>query len=241
MSKKVEGVKKTEDKEKIKKELEKRAKKLAEGLKEGKSLKEELEETRKKEKETLVNLEDYIKYGCYIGTKVITPHMRPYVYRRRNDGIAVINTNLIDKKLKEFIEKLSKYNPEDFIVVCKREAGWKAVKKFSELTEVRVFTKKYPAGILTNPNLPNFFETEMVFVIDPWLDKNAIKDAKRIKKPVFAICDTNNYTFNIDEFVPSNNKSAKSIGFLIYLLTQHYLKAKGIKKEVKIEDFVEGA
>jgi len=224
-----------------KKELKEKAKKLAEKIK-VKGLKEKLEEARKKEKEkekTLLPLKEYVKAGVYIGTKVITPHMRPFVYRRRNDGIAIINTNLIDQKLKEAIELLAKYEPEDFIVVCKREAGWKAVEKFSELTGVKVFTKKYPAGILTNPQLPNFFETEMVFICDPWLDKNALNDAKKIKKKIFALCDTNNYTFDIDFFIPCNNKSAKSLGLIFYLLTKGYLKAKGIKKIVKEEDFVE--
>jgi ribosomal protein uS2 len=223
------------------KELEKKAKKLAEKIKVGEGLKEKLEEEREKAREkekTLVPVEDYVKYGCYIGTKVITSHMRPFVYRRRNDGIAIINTNLIDKKLKEAIDLLAKYEPGEFIVVCKREAGWKAVKKFAELTGVRVFTKKYPAGILTNIQLPDFFETEMVFICDPWLDKNALRDAKKIKKPIYALCDTNNYTFDIDFFVPCNNKSAKSLGLIFYLLAGGYLRAKGSKEKIKIEDFV---
>jgi len=225
-----------------KKELEEKAKKLAEKLGKEKNLKKELEEKRREEKEkkkTLVPVEDYVKYGCYIGTKVITPHMRPYVYRRRNDGIAIINTNLIDQKLKEFSELLAKYNPEDFIVVCKREAGWKAVEKFSELTGVRVFTKKYPAGILTNIKLPNFLETKAVLICDPWLDKNALNDARKVKSKVFALCDTNNYTFGIDFFIPCNNKSAKALGLIFYLMAREYLKARGIKKKFEIEDFVE--
>ena len=122
---------------------------------------EEVREEEKKKKKTLVDVEDYVKAGVHIGTKVITPHMRYFVYRRRNDGIAIINTNQIDQKLKEGIEFLKEYAPNEFIVVCKREAGWKAVEKFSELTGVRVFTKKYPAGILTNTKLPDFFENEL--------------------------------------------------------------------------------
>ncbi len=231
-------------KDKRKKELEERAKKFAEKLGEGDniSIKEKLVEEREKEKErkkTLIPLEKYVKSGIYIGTKVITPHMRPFVYRRRNDGIAIINTNLTDKKLKEVAELLAKYAPEDFIVVCKREAGWKAVQKFSELTGVRVFTKKYPAGILTNAKLPNFFEIEMVFVCDPWMDRNAMHDAKRIKKKVFSLCDTNNYTFDVDYFIPCNNKHNKSIGLVFYLLTREYLKIRGIKKEISEKDFIE--
>ena len=224
-----------------KEELEKKAKLLAEKIKESSDIRKRLEEEREKKKEkekSLVPLDDYIKYSSYIGTKVITPHMRQFVFRRRNDGIAIINTNVIDKRLKELIAIVAKYNPEDFIIVCKRDAGWKAAKKFSELTGVRVFTKKYPAGILTNLLLPDFFETEMVFVCDPWLDKNALHDAVKIKKKVLGLCDTNNYTFGINYFVPCNNKSSKSIGFIFYILAREYLKARDIKKEAKIEDFI---
>jgi len=225
-------------------ELEEKAKKLAEKIdvKEEENLKERLEEEREKEKQkqkTLVPIEDYLKYGVYIGTKVITPHMRQYVYRRRNDGIAIINTNVIDKKLKEFSELLSKYAPEDFILICKREAGWKAVEKFSELTGVRIFTKKYPAGIITNIALPSFFETDMVFVCDPWMDRNAMNDAKRMMKPVFALCDTNNYTFNTDFVSPCNNKSGKSLGLVFYILAREYLKARKIDKKLPdVEEFL---
>jgi len=219
------------------KELKEKAKKLAEKI-EGKKT-EELKEKLELSRKTLVPVDDYVKAGVYIGTKVITPHMRQFVYRRRNDGIAIINTNIVDEKLKEMCKVISKYKPEDFVVVCKRETGWKAVQKFAELTGARIFTKKYPAGILTNPSLPNFFETEMVFICDPWLDKNALKDGNIIKKKVFALCDTNNYTFGINFFVPCNNKSAKSIGLVFYILTREYLKANKIEKEIKIEDFVE--
>jgi small subunit ribosomal protein S2 len=221
-----------------KKQLEEKAKKLAEKLS-GVTNTEELKEELKASRKTLVPVEDYVKSGIYIGTKVITPHLRKFVYRRRNDGIAIIDINVIDEELKKFVKAVSEYNPEDFIVVCKREAGWDAVKKFSELTGVRVFTKKYPAGILTNPALSNFFETDMVLVCDPWIDKNAMRDGKNVKKKIFALCDTNNYSFDVDLLTPCNNKSPKALGLVFYILTREYLKAKKIKKEVLMSDFVE--
>ncbi|PIN91685.1 30S ribosomal protein S2, partial [Candidatus Pacearchaeota archaeon CG10_big_fil_rev_8_21_14_0_10_35_13] len=173
-------------------------------------------------------LDDYIRSGTYIGTKVITPHTRPFIYRRRNDGIAIINTNIIDEKLKEAARFLGDFKPESIIVVCKREAGWRAVKLFSELTGIRVFTKKYPAGIITNTTLPDFFETEVIVVCDPWIDKNALKDAVMMKKKVLGLCDTNNYAFNIDRIIPCNNKSNKSLGVIFYILAREYLKIQGI-------------
>ena len=97
---------------------------------------------------------------------------------------------------------------------------------FSELTGIRAFMKKYPAGILTNAKLDNFIETELVFVCDTWLDKNVLADAIRIKLPVLAICDTNNFTKGITTLIPGNNKSAKSLGIIFFLLTKLYVEKK---------------
>lgn len=193
----------------------------------------------KKEETILTSLEDYIKTASYLGTKVITPTMRRYVYRRRLDGLAILNTNLVDSKLKDAIDFIVKFKPEEWTLVCKREAGWRAAKMFSELTGVRTFTKKYPAGIITNIVLPNFFETKMMMVCDPWLDKNALKDAQIVQIPVVGICDTNNNTADIDVVVISNNKSNKSLGLIFWLLSREYMKAHKINKPLpSLEDFV---
>ncbi|MBU1104219.1 MAG: 30S ribosomal protein S2 [Nanoarchaeota archaeon] len=158
--------------------------------------------------------------------------MRPFVYKRRADSLAVFNTELLDEKIKQAGEYLSKYAPEDIIVVCKREAGAKAVELFSETTGIKAFIKKYPAGILTNPNLENFMETELLLICDPWTDKAALTDAKRTKIPVMAICDTNNYAMGVDQVIPGNNKSSKSLGFIFYLLAKIYVEKRKLKSKV---------
>ncbi len=189
---------------------------------------EELKEKIKIKKRTdmLIPLEDYVKAGIYLGTKVVTPDMKPNVYRRRADGLAIFNTDLIDEKLKEGIEYLSKFNAEDIILVCKRPAGWKAVKKFSELTGIRVFAKKYPAGVLTNTTLPDFFENELTIITDHWLDKNALNDTLKVNKKVLMICDTNNFSKGADQIIIGNNKSPKSLSVIFYLLARGFMKAK---------------
>ncbi|MBT3404645.1 hypothetical protein HN832_03095 [archaeon] len=195
---------------------------------------EELKEQVKIKKKTdmLIPLEEYVKAGIYLGTRVVTPNMKPFVYRRRADGLAIFNTDLIDEKLKEAIKYLSKFNPEDVVLACKRQAGWKPARMFSELTGVRVFTKKYPAGILTNTQLEDFFENELTIVTDSWLDKNALKDTMDVHKKVLMICDTNNFSQGADQIVIGNNKSGKSLGVIFYLLAKGYCKAKGIDKEI---------
>ena len=79
------------------------------------------------------------------------------------------------------------------------------------MTGIRTFTKQYPSGATTNLELENFFESEITIICDPWIDKNALKDTVRLKKPVMSLCDTNNYTFDVTKIIPCNNKSKNSI------------------------------
>ena len=221
-----------EELEKKKKELLEKAEKLREKVDKAdtEELKEEIKASKKKD--MLIPLEDYVKTGIYLGTRVVTPNMKPFVYRRRADGLAIFNTDLIDQKLREGIEFLSKFDPEDIILACKRQAGWKAAKKFSELTGIKVFTKKYPAGVLTNTQLKDFFETELTIVTDSWLDKNALKDTIDVKKKVLMLCGTNNFSKGADKVIIGNNKSGKSLGLIFYLLTREYCKAKKINADI---------
>ncbi len=215
------------------KEIQKISKKITK-----KEIEKEAKEIKKQKIEkTLIPLEDYIKCAVHLGTKVITPHMRKYVYKRRADGLAVINTVAIDEKLREAIDFLIKYEPEQIYLVCKREAGWYAAKKFEEITGIKTFTKKYPPGITTNLKLENFFEKELTIICDPWIDKNALFDTARLKKPVISLCDTNNFTKKITKIIPCNNKAKKSIGCILFILAREFCKAKKIPFTAELEDF----
>jgi len=186
----------------------------------------------KKKTDMLIPLEEYVKAGIYLGTKVVTPAMKKYIYRRRADGLAIFNTDTIDEKLKEGVEFLTKFEAKDIILICKRQAGWRVAEKFAQLTGIRVFTKKYPAGILTNTSLPNFLENELTIVTDQWIDKNALVDTLKVHKKVLMICDTNNFSKGADQIIIGNNKSPKSLGVIFYLLAKGYCKAKKIDVEV---------
>ena len=220
-----------------KKELLKKAKKLEKKVEktETKELKEKIK--IKKRADMLIPLEEYVKAGIYLGTKVVTPNMKPFVYRRRADGLAIFNTDLIDEKLKEAVKYLSNFDAKNIIVVCKRQAGWKVVEMFSRLTGIRAFIKKYPAGILTNTELPDFFENELTIITDSWLDKNALNDTVKVHKKVLMICDTNNFSKGSNQIIIGNNKSAKSLGVIFYLLTRGYCKAKEIEADIPSLDW----
>lgn len=209
---------------------EKKAKKTKEKEEAGKT---KTEEKEKKEEETLlVPLEDYIKVSIHIGTRAVTPTMREYVYRRKADGIAVLNTKKIDEKIGQAASFLARYAPGDIILCGKKDAVSKPLEAFNDATGIRIF-KKYPAGIITNSKLKTFFEPKLIFILDPWVDKNALNDAVKIRIPVISLCSTNNNTHNIDFVVPCNNKTQNSVGLVLYLIAKLYLEKRGMKDQLR--------
>ena len=196
------------------------------------------------EEKFLVPRDVYLKSGIHIGTKFRTKHMEQFIYKTRPDGLSVLNLQKIDERIKAAASFLAQYAPEDILIVCRRENGWKAVELFGKLTGARVFAGRYPPGILTNPNLERYIEAKIMLVVDAWPDRNAVLDAVRIGIPVIALCDTNNMSNFIDLVVPCNNKGKKSLGLFFYILAKEFLVAKGKLKEgeelkEKIEDFTE--
>ncbi len=189
------------------------------------------------EKQFLVPSDLYLKAGIHIGTKFKTKYMEKFIYKTRSDGLSVLNLEQIDNRIKVAANFLSQFEPEEILVVSRRENGWKAVKLFEKLTCAKVFAGRYQPGTLTNPELESYMEAKVLLVVDPWPDKNAIKDAIKANMPVIALCDTNNQSNNIDLVVPCNNKGKKSLGLFFYILTREYLRNRGILK--KDEDLKE--
>ena len=191
------------------------------------------------EQDYLVPLANYLKVGLHIGTKFRPKYMAKFIYKTRPDGLVVLNIQEIDKRIRLGANLISQYKPEDIIVVCRRENGWKAVSLFSKYTGIKVFAGRYPPGILTNSNLKTFMETKLMIIVDPWVDKNAMKDAIKVGIPVLALCDTYNESNNIDLVVPCNNKGKKSIGLIMWIFAREYLKAHEKEFNGKLDDFIE--
>ena len=179
-------------------------------------------------KELLVATEQYLKAGIHIGTKFKTRYMEQFIYKTRADGLCVLNLQKIDERIKLAASMLAKYEPQDILIVSRRENGWDVVKLFSQITGIRGFAGRYNPGMLTNPKLDTFTEAKLIFAVDPWPDKNIVLDAIRLGIPVIALCDTNNESGNIDFAIPCNNKGKKSLGLAFWILAKEYLKKRGV-------------
>jgi len=180
------------------------------------------------EEQLLIPSDIYLKSGIHIGTKFRTRYMENFIYKTRPDGLTVLNLKKIDERILVAAKLLAQYSPNEIVIAARRENCWKCAKLMGKYTGMRVFAGRYPPGIMTNPQLENFIEPKIVFVADPWPDKNVVDDANNIGIPVIALCDTNNQTNDVDLVVPCNNKGKKSLGLIFWLITREFLKAKGI-------------
>jgi len=192
----------------------------------------------------LVPTDTYLKSGIHIGTKFKTKYMEKFIYKTRPDGLSVLNLQKIDERIGIAAKFLAKYDPEDIMVVGRRESAWKPLTAFGKVTRTKVYAGRYPPGILTNPELDGYIEVKVLLAVDLWPDKNAVLDAVKSGIPIIALCDTNNQSNNIDLVIPGNNKGKKSIGLFFWILAREYLKARGIIKKdsdykEKLEDFTE--
>lgn len=190
----------------------------------------------------LVPLEDYLKAGIHIGSQYKTGDMKPYIYKTRPDGLHVLDVNTIDKRLALAASFLSGYEPAKILVVAGRVYARRPARKFAENVGCMLSVKRFVPGTLTNPRNPNFVEPDVVLVSDPGVDKQVIKEAKKVRVPVVALCDTNNVLKNIDVVVPLNNKGKKSLALAYWILTRELLMKRGTIKgptdfKVAIEDY----
>ncbi len=195
------------------------------------------------ENTTLVPVEEYLTAGVHIGTKFKNGYSDKFIHRSRADGLKILDTEMIDERIKILINVLSKYDPSEFAIMGRRENAKKPVTVFSKIVGCDSFTNRYLPGKLTNASLEDFKEYKVVIVCDPLTDKNILNEA--YEQGIFTVgfCDTNNNSNKLDLVVPINNKGKKSLALAFHLIAKNYLVNKGLIKEkdfkYSVEDFLD--
>jgi small subunit ribosomal protein S2 len=189
------------------------------------------------EEELLIDREDYLAHGVHIGTKSQHNDMEDYIFHVKKNQLAVLNLEDTDKQIRKVAEKLAEYEPEDILVVGRKDEAMEALNEFANVTGVDSVIGRFMPGTLTNPESENFTEPELVLVTDPETDAQAINEAVQTNKFVIAIADSENRLEGVDMAIPANNKSAKSLGMVYYLLAQELGKEMGADYELELEDF----
>lgn len=178
--------------------------------------------------ELLIPLDKYLAAGLHIGTQQKTKDMEKYIYRVRADGLHVLDVKSSNDKIIVAAKLLSKYDPDEVLVVSTRQYGQAPVKKFGEVTGTKTIPGRFIPGTLTNPQYSKFIEPKILVVTDPRSDSQAVLEARQNGIPVVALCDTENLLSNVDIVIPVNNKGRKAIALVYWLLARQILRERGI-------------
>lgn len=186
--------------------------------------------------ETLLPKGDYLSSGIHIGMKSKNKDMSRFIYKVREDGLAVLNLRMLDERIRIASRFLAK--ADTILVVGRKSNAHEPIKKFVEVTGAKFVIGRFMPGTLTNPSYEDFVEPDVVVLSDPLSDQQALKEAVDSRIPIVGLCDTFNETRNIDYVIPCNNKGKKSLALIYWLLAREISKLRG-KKEFKytLEDF----
>ncbi len=164
---------------------------------------------------------------------------KSYYVTERWLGGTLTNFRTIRRRVKrlEEIEEMEKSGK--FEVLPKKEViGLK--KEYDKLNRIL-------SGIREMDKLP-----QALIVVDPKKEYNAVKEARKLKIPVFGIVDTNGDPDDVDYVIPGNDDAVRSIKVMLGVLNNAICEANGLElvdyvteedkkgnnKEEKMEDLI---
>merc|ERR1712158_213901 len=174
------------------------------------------------------NLRKMLAATTHLGSDNSDVQMEQYIFKRRQDGVNIINLKKTWEKLMLAARAIAAIeNPADVFVVSSRPYGQRAVLKFARYIGATAIAGRYTPGAFTNQIQAAFREPRLLVVADPRADHQPVTEASYANIPVLAFCNVDSPVRFIDVVIPCNNKGDKSIGLMWWFMAREVLRLRG--------------
>eukprot|EP00096_Caligus_rogercresseyi_P009382 TRINITY_DN3177_c0_g1_i3.p1 TRINITY_DN3177_c0_g1~~TRINITY_DN3177_c0_g1_i3.p1 ORF type:complete len:329 (+),score=118.80 TRINITY_DN3177_c0_g1_i3:94-1080(+) len=170
----------------------------------------------------------------HIGSENSEVTMEQYIFKRRPDGVNIIDLRKTWEKLMLAARAIAAIeNPADVFVVSSRSYGQRAVLKFARYIGASSIAGRFTPGAFTNQIQAAFREPRLLVVADPRADHQPVTESSYANIPIIAFCNVDSPTRFIDMSIPCNNKSPNSLGLMWWFLAREVLRLRGsISREI---------